>query len=77
MGLAEVRKEKKITQVQLARQIGVTQQAISKYERHLGYPSLKMACKMAAVLKIKGSDVFNVFYKDDSVKISKVCAKST
>jgi DNA-binding XRE family transcriptional regulator len=67
MDLAEIRKEKKVTQEQLAQQIGVTQQAISKYERHIGYPSLKMAFKMATALKVKSSDIIDIFYNEDEI----------
>ena len=45
--LKKLRLERKVKQVQLARAIGLTQQAISLYENNLREPDLKTLTKIA------------------------------
>lgn len=45
--IRELRKDKKITQVQLSSALGVTQETISAYEHGSHYPSLDTLMKMA------------------------------
>jgi len=48
--LAEVRKEKGFTQAELARRLGVTAQAVSKWERGNAYPDIELLDGISTVL---------------------------
>lgn len=48
--LAEARKEKGFTQVELARRLGVTAQAVSKWERGNAYPDIELLDGISTVL---------------------------
>ena len=50
--IAGIRKEKKMTQVELAEKIHVTDKAISRWERGLGFPDIQTLEPLAQVLGI-------------------------
>ena len=50
--IAELRKEKGMTQAQLGEQMGVTDKAVSKWERDLSYPDIGSVPKLAEVLGV-------------------------
>lgn len=50
--IARLRKEKNMTQLQLADLMNVTDKAVSKWERGLSYPSFKTIQKLAEVLEV-------------------------
>ena len=50
--IAELRKEKGMTQAQLAEQMGVTDKAVSKWERDLSCPDISSIPKLAQVLEV-------------------------
>ena len=50
--IKEYRVKRGLTQAQLAEQLSVTPQAISKWERGTGYPDLSVICPLADVLNI-------------------------
>ena len=52
MRIKQIRSELKMSQAELARQCGVTQAAISKYEDGKREPSLAMLKKIASVLGV-------------------------
>ncbi len=60
--LIKYRKAKKISQVKLAKLVGVSQQAISKYELGSVKPSPEIAKKIADILDIPVELMFAVFY---------------
>lgn len=57
--IAELRKEKSLTQKQLAEQLGVTDKAVSKWERGAGYPDITLLSKLAAALGISTGELLN------------------
>ncbi len=61
MNLAEIRKKKKMTQVMLATEVGVTQRAISAYENGVRRPKPEVAQRLGEVL---GFD-WTRFYKEE------------
>ncbi len=50
--IAEYRKENGMTQAQLAEQMGVTDKAVSKWERDLSYPDISSVPKLAEILGV-------------------------
>lgn len=57
--ISELRKEKKLTQKELAEQLGVTDKAVSKWERGLSYPDISLLPKLSYVLGITISELLN------------------
>ena len=57
MNLAEIRKERKITQRELADLSHLTQQSISAYEKGITLPSLSVAIKLATILNCSLDDL--------------------
>lgn len=45
--IAQLRKEKGMTQLELAQQLGITDKAVSKWERDLSYPDVESIPKIA------------------------------
>lgn len=50
--LSELRKQKKISQEELAKKIGVHQNVIGRYERGEARPSIELATKLATVFEV-------------------------
>ena len=51
------RKKKNLTQVQLAQKLGVTDKAVSKWERDLSYPDTAILIKLSEVFDISVSEL--------------------
>ena len=52
MRLAECRRNKNFTQEELANRLGVTPQALSKWEKGLSSPDISMVCSLCSVLDV-------------------------
>ena len=50
--ITELRKEKGLTQAQLAQKLNVTDKAVSKWERGVGFPDIKLLEPLADVLDL-------------------------
>ena len=48
--IIELRKDKKISQVELAKQLGIHKNVLGRYERNQAKPSVEVAAKIAALL---------------------------
>jgi len=57
--ISELRKEKKLTQKELAEHLGVTDKAVSKWERGLSYPDISLLSKLSHVLGVTASELLN------------------
>jgi putative transcriptional regulator len=66
--LRRVRRERDITQAELAERAGVAQQAIARLERGKQRPSLDTAVRIARVL---GVEVLEIFPVSDAVVVSR------
>lgn len=87
--IAEKRKEKNLTQVELAKKLGVTDKAVSKWERGLGCPDVSILEILSKELDVsilellKGrkieNEVINITEADDyikeSIKVTKLTTK--
>lgn len=58
MELRTLRKEKGLTQVQLAQMVHVDQTAISQWERGIAQPRLKNCLQLAQILECSIEDIF-------------------
>ena len=56
--LKELRKKRKLTQLQISREIGVARSTYAGYERGSFSPSIKIAAKIKNILKHKNDDIF-------------------
>ena len=54
-----LRMQNRLTQAQLAEKLGVTDKAVSKWERDLSYPDITLFPKLAGVLGVHVSDLFD------------------
>ena len=68
MMIAARRKERGMTQRELAEQMGVTDKAVSKWERDLSYPDINSLPKLAEVFEMSVDDLKQV--KRDSMEQS-------
>jgi len=57
--ISELRKEKKLTQKELAEQLGVTDKAVSKWERGLSCPDISLLSKLSHILGVTTSELLN------------------
>ena len=84
--IASRRKNKKLTQEQLAKKLFVTDKAVSKWERGLSLPDITLLKKLAQILKVdiadvgkyisvtnkpNGSEVFKVYTDNQLVIVDK------
>lgn len=57
--IAKVRKEKNMTQMELARKLNISDKAVSKWERGLGCPDVTLLNELAEVLGINVKDILS------------------
>lgn len=60
--VARLRRERQITQAQLAELIGVTTETISRLERGLTIPSLRTLARISQALHVSLKDIFDFDY---------------
>ena len=58
--ISALRKERGMTQLELARQMGVTDKAVSKWERNLSFPDIASLPKLAEVLGTSVDELLEV-----------------
>lgn len=57
--ICELRKSKNMTQRQLAEKLNITDKAVSKWERGLGYPDISIISSLAEVLGVTVNELLN------------------
>jgi transcriptional regulator with XRE-family HTH domain len=62
--IEELRKNKAMTQENLAEQLGVTGQAVSKWENGICYPDIELIPAICAIFEIELDDIFGRIKKD-------------
>jgi len=60
MMISSLRKEKGMTQLELAEKMGVTDKAVSKWERDLSFPDINSIPKLAEIFEISVDDLMQV-----------------
>lgn len=68
--VAALRKEKGMTQVELAEKMGVTDKAVSKWERDISFPDVSSIPKLAEILEVSVDELMQVkaASKEDTTK---------
>ena len=69
--IAQLRKEKGMTQLELAEKMGVTDKAVSKWERDLSCPDINSLPTLAEILGVSVDDLMQI-KKEASEPVSKV-----
>jgi DNA-binding XRE family transcriptional regulator len=70
--LQKIRTDNGLSRPQLAEQIGVSWETVKAYEVKGGLPSLKVALKIANVLKCSVEDVFSHTYNEETEDVEPV-----
>ena len=60
MMIAELRKEKGMTQLELAEKMGVTDKAVSKWERDLSCPDINSLPNLAEILGVSVDELMQI-----------------
>lgn len=60
MTISSLRKDKGMTQLELAEKIGVTDKVVSKWERDLSFPDINSIPKLAEIFEISVDDLMQV-----------------
>ena len=58
--ISTLRKEKGMTQLELAEQMGVTDKAVSKWERDLSFPDINSIPKLAEIFEVSVDELMQV-----------------
>lgn len=67
--IKELRKQRKITQEELAELVGVTPQAISKWERDVGYPDITQIVPLSKAFGVSTDEILGVNFGDDEKQV--------
>ena len=68
--IAQVRKERGLTQLELAQKINVTDKAVSKWKRGVGFPDIKIIEALAEALGVSVSELMNGERMENAVRDS-------
>lgn len=70
MMIAELRKEKGMTQLELAEKMGVTDKAVSKWERDLSCPDINSLPNLAEILGVTVDELMQIKHEAENSKQS-------
>lgn len=68
--VAELRKAKGMTQADLAQKMGITDKAVSKWERDLSYPDIASIPRLAEILGVSVDELMSAEKSDSNRKLS-------
>ena len=74
--IRRLRKERNLTQEELAEQLGVTFQAVSKWENDNGMPDISQVVPIAHVFGVSTDVLFGTFGTNDTEEVSKIIQKA-
>ncbi len=72
-----LRKERKISQEELANALGVTAQAVSKWERNEGYPDITLMPNIAHFFDVSLEEVYGLMETNGNKEICEYCNRTT
>ena len=67
--IAKLRKQKKLTQEQLAEKLGITKNAVSKWERGLGLMDLSLLKPLSEILGVSVTEILNGEKIDEEIDL--------
>lgn len=70
--ISSLRKEKNMTQNNLAEKMNVTDKAVSKWERNLSCPDVNSIPKLAEILDVSVEELLNAQIKQDNSKVDDI-----
>lgn len=70
--IRRLRKERYMTQDELAEQLGVTFQAISKWENDTGMPDISQVIPLATVFNVSTDVLFGIYGRNDAEEVKKI-----
>lgn len=65
--IVKLRKEKGMTQQELANKLHITDKAVSKWERNLSYPDITSISKLANILGVDSSYLIDICKKENTL----------
>jgi transcriptional regulator with XRE-family HTH domain len=74
--IRKLRKERNLTQEELAEQLNVTYQAVSKWENETGMPDISQIVPLASVFGISTDVLFGTFGTDNTEEIIRIVEKA-
>ena len=66
--IAQLRKQRGMTQLELAEQMGVTDKAVSKWERDLSFPDVSSLPRLAEIFEVSVDDLMGVAGQEEAGK---------
>ena len=70
--IKRLRKERNLTQEELAEQLGVTFQAVSKWENENGMPDISQVVPLATVFNVSTDVLFGIYGTSDAEEVDKI-----
>lgn len=70
--IKRLRKERNLTQEELAEQLGVTFQAVSKWENDNGMPDISQVVPLATVFNVSTDVLFGIYGTSDAEEVDKI-----
>ena len=64
--IADLRKEKKLTQAELGAKLNITAQAVSKWENNLSEPDINSICRMCEIFEVSVDEFLGIEKKEHS-----------
>ena len=74
--LKELRKSKNVSQEKLAEYLGVSFQAVSRWENGLSYPDIELLPRISALFDVSMDTLFDMDSNSEELKIEKYCEES-
>ncbi len=75
--ISELRKSKNMTQKQLAEKLSITDKAVSKWERGLGYPDITTLPLLAEILGVTVDELLNGKQEDNQTPKAEILVQNT
>lgn len=70
--IRRLRKERNLTQEELAEQLGVTFQAVSKWENDSGMPDISQVVPLATVFNVSTDVLFGIYGRNDAEEVKEI-----
>lgn len=67
--IAELRRQKKLTQDDIAAELGVSAQAVSKWENDISYPDIALLSPLAEVLGVSVDEILNPKKESPAIRL--------